>query len=94
MVLTAPISNGTTVIGALGVTLYLDDFSAMLEDLLRLPTGLEVYAAQTSTGLICMHADPSLLLEPGASAGISPVAGGVQISDSLGWTSILGAPAE
>ncbi len=90
MVITVPIFDESVVIGALGVTLYLDDFSALMEDLLRLPTELGFYAYQSATGLICLHADPDRLLEPVASAGITFLPGGLQVSTSLGWTFALG----
>ena len=90
MVLTAPIYNGPTVIGALGVTLYLDDFSYLLEDKLRLPTGVSFYGYRIEDPVVCVHPDSALLLEPVASAGITLATGGLEVSDFLGWAFILG----
>jgi len=90
MVLTAPIFNGPTIVGALGVTLYLDDFSRFLEDKLQLPEGVSFFAYRTEDPIICVHPNSSLLLEPFTSAGIALVPGGAEISDFFGWTFILG----
>lgn len=90
MVLTAPIINGPSVIGALGVTLYLDGFSALLIDQLQLSDGMGFYAYDEADSVICVHADPHLLLEPLASAGIAMAPGGLLVSDYLGWVFVLG----
>jgi hypothetical protein len=89
MILTAPITNGPSVIGALGVTLYLDDFCTLIHDKLRLPDGIGFYAYDEAS-VISMHANPALLLEPLASSGVSLASGGIDVSDSLGWTFLLG----
>ncbi|MBU1050791.1 hypothetical protein KKG90_12285 [Candidatus Bipolaricaulota bacterium] len=90
MVLTAPIYNGSSVIGALGVTLYLDDFSALLVDRFRLPGELGFYAYRSTDPVISIHENPELLLESVSSAGIELAAGGIDISSFLGWTFLLG----
>jgi len=90
MVLTAPIFNGPSVIGALGVTLYLDDFSAFLAGKLGFPGSVSFYGYRTDDFVICVHPNPDLLLEPGSSFRISPAPGGIQISTVLGWTFVLG----
>ena len=90
MILTAPIYNGPSVIGALGVTLYLDDFSTLLNDQLLLPEGVGFYAYRNEDPTICMHANSDLLLEPLALAGINLAPGGIVVSDFLGWTFLLG----
>ena len=90
MILTAPIFNGPTVIAALGVTLYLDDFSRFLEDKLQLPEGVSFFAYRTEDLIICSHPNSDLLFEPFTSAGIKLVPGGSVVSDLLGWTFILG----
>ena len=43
LVLTAPILADSSIIGALGVTLYLDDFSQLLSDALDLPHDVAFY---------------------------------------------------
>jgi hypothetical protein len=90
MILTAPIYNGPSVIGALGVTLYLDDFSAFLNNRLNLPAGVGFYAYRNEDPAISLHANSDLLLEPPAAAGITLAPGGVEVSDFLGWTFLLG----
>ncbi len=90
MILTAPILNGPTVIGALGVTLYLDDFSAFLNSQLLLPYEVAFYAYSNAESIICIHENPSLLLESANSSGIHLASGGIDISSFLGWTFVLG----
>ena len=90
MVLTAPIFNGPTVIGALGVTLYLDDFSRLLEDKLQLPEGVSFFAYRTDDPIICIHPNSALLLEPFTSAEIALVPGGVAVAELIGWTFVPG----
>jgi len=89
MVLTTPIERVGVVIGALGVTLYLDDFSQLLVDKLKLPRGIAFYATNEE-GLIAVHADPSLLLEQQSLCTITAAQGGIQISEVIGWTFVLG----
>jgi len=93
MVLTAPVEVEGQIIGALGVTLYLDDFSNLLDDKLMLPPGLSFYA-HNATGEIAIHPSNALILEPIASAAIDLVPGGIQISDFFGWTFVLGTPQD
>jgi hypothetical protein len=90
LVLTVPVTRDSTVIGAVGVTLYLDAFSALLSDKLRLSREIGFYAYQAGSGLICAHTDAESLLEPVQSAGITMAAGGLQVSDFLGWDFVLG----
>jgi len=90
MILTAPIFDGASVIGALGVTLYLDDFSALLNGQLLLPEGVGFYAYRNEEPVISLHANSELLLDPLASAGILFAPGGIDVSDFLGWTFLLG----
>lgn len=89
MILTAPIEKDGAVIGALGVTLYLAEFSELLLNSLPLPDGVGLYAA-SADGRITVHQDPALLLEGEALAGIAFAPGGLEISDLLGWTFVLG----
>lgn len=90
MILTAPIFNGPSVIGALGVTLYLDDFSVYLSDALNLAEGISFYAYDQDDLVICVHPDASLLLEADSASGIQMAAGGHELSDLLGWGFVLG----
>ena len=94
MVLTVPIIAGEHVIGALGVTLYLEELGALIADAIRLPSTVSFYATGQD-GLIALYpSDAQMLLEPGSEAEMGVVSGGIQISPSLGWTFVLGTPAE
>ncbi|MFC2108119.1 hypothetical protein ACFLS5_01505 [Candidatus Bipolaricaulota bacterium] len=92
MILTAPIERDGVVIGALGVTLYLDDFSWLLADKLNLPFGVGFYATNKE-GLMAVHSDPSLLMEHQSLCAINLAQAGFQISEFLGWTFVLGVSA-
>jgi hypothetical protein len=92
MVLTAPIEIGGVVIGALGVTLYLDDFVALIVDSLDLPADLVLYAYDAS-GQMALHSDVELLLEDVSSAGVDSESAVSTVSELLGWTFVLG-PSE
>ena len=89
MILTAPIKRDGQVIGALGVTLYLAEFSELLLGGLALPEGVGLYAA-SSDGRITVHANPEILMEEEASSGIESAPGGLKTSEVLGWTFVLG----
>ena len=92
MILTAPIERDDVIVGALGVTLYLEEFSELLESKLALPRGVGFYAA-SAEGLIAAHSDVSLLMETQSACAITLAQGGLQISDILGWTFVLGVLA-
>ncbi len=89
-ILTAPIFNGPTVIGALGVTLYLDDFSDYLYRRVQLPDDLAFYAYHVADSIVTVHTDAASLLEPVASVANLPEADATQISEVLGWGFVLG----
>jgi hypothetical protein len=93
MILTAPILVDGAVIGALGVTLYLEEFSLFLDDLLRLPVEIGFYATN-SDGIIALHSNPSFLMEEGSRSGIAMATGGIQISSALGLTFVLGTVSD
>ena len=89
MILTSPIERDGQIIGALGVTLYLAEFSERLLGCLALPEGVGLYAA-SSDGRITVHANPEILMEEEARSGIESAPGGLKTSEVLGWTFILG----
>ena len=89
MVLTAPVDVGGQIIGALGVTLYLDDFSNLLNSKLQFPAGISFYA-HNEIGEISLHTNPARLLEPIASAAVQLMPGGLEVTEFLGWTFVLG----
>jgi len=89
MVLTAPIEIGDVVIGALGVTLYLDDFVELIATSLGLSGNLVLYAFDDS-GRMALHTDTELLLEDVSAAGVSAEHSVSKVSELLGWTFVLG----
>jgi hypothetical protein len=90
MVMTVPIERSGTIIGALGVTVYLDDLSRLIADALALPGGVVVYA-YNEDGQIAVHSDTSLLLEDVAEAGVDPASSVSAASTLLGWTFVVAA---
>ena len=89
MVLMAPIERDGSVIGALGVTLYLDDFSRLIARSLDLPETV-IFFAHDGAGRIAVHSNIDLLMEDVAAAGIDPETSVSRVSDLLGWTFVLG----
>ena len=93
MVMTVPIERSGSVIGALGVTVYLDEFSALILDALEIPEGMGLFA-HTPEGRITMHADVDLLLEGADASGIEQDVPVGVASDFLGWIFVVGPTAE
>ena len=89
MVLTAPIEIGNVVIGALGVTLYLDDFVNLIVASLGLPESLVLYATDDS-GRMALHTDIELLLEDVSMASVNAESRVSKVSELLGWAFVLG----
>ena len=77
------------MIGALGVTLYLDDFVNLISASLGLPDNLVLYAADDS-GQMALHTDIELLLEDVSMAGVAAESRVSKVSELLGWTFVLG----
>jgi len=90
MIMTVPIERNGAVIGALGVTVYLDDLSRQLVDTLALPEGV-VFYAETADGLIALHSDPAVLLEDVSAAGVDGILTVRATSSLLGWTFVVGS---
>lgn len=93
MVMTAPIVRSGEVIGALGATVYLDDFSTLILDALDLPAGLTLFA-YTADGLIAFHPNAEVLLEDVESAGVDLDATVSATAEFLGWVFAVGPAAE
>jgi len=89
MILTAPIVDDQTIVGALGVTLYLDDFSHLLAGDLQLPDDFAFFAA-TQDGAMPVHADVDRLLASIDESGVDLTTAGSSASDLLGWTFYVG----
>ena len=90
MVTAVPVTSDGRVVGALGVSLFLDSFSLVIAEDLALPDGAFFYAA-TPDGQIALHSDPELL-----RAGVSEaraIARATAVSELLGWAFGVG-PAE
>jgi hypothetical protein len=92
MVTAVPVVSDGEVIGALGVSLFMDTFSAVIAEDLALPEGVLFYAA-TADGTIAMHSDVDLLQANVAAAGVIAEATAISTTTLLGWTFGVG-PAE
>jgi len=90
MVMTVPIERNSEVIGALGATVYLDDFSQQIADALALPEGVLFYAYDLD-GVIALHSDVERLMEDASEAGVDPSTSVSAVSSSFGWTFVVGA---
>ena len=92
MVSAVPVTLDGQVIGALGVSLFLDSFSRVIAEDLSLPEGVIFYAA-TPDGQIALHSDPDLLQEDVSDAGVIAEEVATTVSTLFGWTFGVG-PAE
>ncbi len=85
MVSAVPVTSDGRVVGALGVSLFLDSFSAAIGEDLALPEGVVFYAA-TPEGQIALHSDPDLLQADVSEAGVIVEDTATAVSSLLGWT--------
>jgi len=92
MVTAVPVTSDGQVVGALGVSLFLDTFSPVIAEDLALPDGIIFYAA-TPAGQIALHSDPELLQEDVSEAGVIAEDTATAVSELLGWTFGVG-PAD
>ncbi len=92
MVTAVPAMLEGDIVGALGVSLFLDDFSLVIADDLNLPAGVVFYAA-TGDGRIALHSDPDVLSADVAEAGVITEETATFMSQLLGWTFGVG-PAQ
>ena len=65
-----PVKNAGQVVGALGVSVYLDDLSKILVEELQLPDNMVFYAVD-DLGYIALHSDPQWLMQKAADLGSS-----------------------
>ena len=70
MIATVPVKNGNQVIGALGVSVYLDSFSNILVQELQLPDNMVFYAVNDQ-GYIALHSDTQWLMQKASDLGSS-----------------------
>ncbi len=92
MVTAVPVVSDGEIVGALGVSLFLDSFSRAIVEDLALPDGVLFYAA-TPDGQIALHSDPDLLQADVSEAGVVAEDTATLVSPLLGWTFGVG-PAE
>jgi hypothetical protein len=85
MVTAVPVTSDGQVVGALGVSLFLDSFSRVIAEDLSLPGGVLFYAA-TSDGQIALHSAPGLLQADVSEAGALVEETATAVSQLLGWT--------
>jgi len=79
-----PVTADGTIVGALGVSLFLDAFSLAIAEDLALPDGVAFYAA-TEDGRIALHSDPNRLLADVSEAGVLVEDTATAESPLLGW---------
>ena len=70
MMATVPVKNGGEVVGALGASVYLDDFSDVLVQELQLPDDMVFYAVNDQ-GYIALHSDTQRIMQKAADLGSS-----------------------
>lgn len=92
MVTAVPVTSDGQVVGALGVSLFLDPFSRVIAEDLALPDGVIFYAV-TSDGQIALHSNPGLLQADVSDAGVIVGDTTTATSPLFGWTFGVG-PAE
>lgn len=92
MVTAVPVTSDGEIVGALGVSLFLDSFSRVIAEDLALPDGVLFYAA-TPEGQIALHSDPDLLQADVSEAGVIVEETATVVSQLFGWTFGVG-PAE
>ncbi|UCF10110.1 MAG: hypothetical protein JSW65_00010 [Candidatus Bipolaricaulota bacterium] len=85
MVAVVPVLVEETVVGGLGVSVFLDTLSEAIGDDLDLPEGL-AFLALTPEDEIALHSDTDLLLLGSGEADVSFDDGASAVSDLLGWT--------
>jgi len=88
MVITVPVEKNGKVIGALGISVFLDQLSGIVAGALDLPSGTVLYAIN-GAGQVALHTNTDLILED--TSKITPPAESVSKASSLlGWTFTLG----
>ena len=89
MVAVVPVMRGGDVIGALGVSVYLDELSQLIADDMELPDDMVLYAVN-GDGLIALHTDANLIMEDSSALGGGPEQAVSKVSSLLEWTFTLG----
>ena len=68
VIATVPVEKNGNVIGALGVSVYLDDLSGVISGELQLPSNMVFYAVNQD-GYIALHTDSQWLMQKAADIG-------------------------
>jgi len=92
MVTAVPVASDGQIVGAVGVSLFLDSFSAVIAEDLALPDGVLFYAA-TEDGTIALHSNLERLQADVSLAGVIADDTATRVSPLLGWGFGVG-PAE
>ena len=88
MVATVPVEDGGEVVGALGVSVFLEELSALIAADLELPDDVVLYAVNDE-GIVALHINPDLIMENSSVLGV-PEQAVSEASTLLGWTFTLG----
>jgi len=70
VIATVPVKNGGQVIGALGVSIYLDDLSTSVVDEMQLPDNMVFYAID-GEGNIALDSDTQMIMQKASDLGSS-----------------------
>lgn len=89
MIAVVPVMSGGDIIGALGVSVYLDQLSQLIVDDMELPDDMVLFAVN-SDGLIALHSDANLIMEDSSVLGGGPEQAVSKVSSLLEWTFTLG----
>jgi hypothetical protein len=88
MMATVPVEDNGAIVGALGVSIFLEELSALTAADLELPNDMVLYAVNED-GVIALHIDPDLIMENSSALDV-PDEVVSQTSTLLGWTFTLG----
>lgn len=88
MMATVPVKDGGEVVGALGVSIFLEQLSALTAADLQLSDDMVLYAVNEG-GVIALHTDTALIMENSSTLDV-PDEAVSQTSTLLGWTFTLG----
>jgi hypothetical protein len=88
MMATVPVKDNGEVVGALGVSVFLEQLSQLTAADLQLPNDMVLYAVNED-GVIALHTDTDLIMGNASDLDI-PEKAVSQASSLLGWTFTLG----
>ncbi len=88
MVITVPVDDEGEVVGALGVSVFLEELSALVAADLGLSGEIVLYAVNDE-GTVALHTDTALIMEDSLAIEVPDMVFS-QVSSLLGWTFTLG----